>query len=138
MKNLAITLLAIFSFMSILSCSGSGGAVEYSYQYIDKTRKDAYTEVYNYKYKIAEGEWQDIDIYVKNEKFTYIINMEGYFGHIQNRYIYNSLKNSQNFTSEFRMEPKNVNSVQEAIELALGMYIQDFKSKEDTNPDSSN
>jgi len=135
MKKIILSIVVIFSFMSILSCSGSGGAIEYSYQYIDKSRQDAYTELYKYKYKVAEGEWQDIDIYVKNKKFTYIINMEGYFGHIQNRYIYNSLKKSQNFTSQYSMEPKNVNSVQEAIELALGMHIQNVKSKEDTNPE---
>ena len=138
MKRLIFPLLAMFSLMIILSCSGSGGAVEYSYQYIDKTRHDALTEIYKYRYKIAEGEWQDIDIYVKNEKFTYVINMEGYFGHQRNRYVYNSLITSQNFTSQFNLEPKTAHSIEEAIELALGMYIQDTKSKEVTDPESGN
>jgi len=139
MKKEIIILLIMLFFTPLLTfCSGSGGAVEYSYQYLDKTRRDALTEVYKYRYKIEEGEWQEIDIYVKNEKFTYVINMEGYFGHTQNRYVYNSLIKSQNFTSQFRLEPETVNSLQEAIELALGIYIQDFKSREDTNPESSN
>lgn len=130
MKKIIFSLLAITAVFCILSCSGAGEAVEYSYQYLEKTRQDAYTEVYKYRYKIAEGEWQDMDIYVKNENFTYIINMEGYFGHVQNRFVYSSLKKSQNFASQFRAVPETVNSLQEAIELALGIYIQDFKAKE--------
>lgn len=63
--------------------------------------------------------------------------METYFGQMQNRFVYNSLKKSQNFASQFRVVPETVNSVQEAIELALGIYIEDFKTKEVTKPDSS-
>jgi hypothetical protein len=130
--------LTFFLILQLISCSSSKPPVEYSYQYIDKTRQDAYTEIYKYKYKIADGEWQDIDIYVKNENFTYIINMETYFGQMQNRFVYNSLKKSQNFASQFRAVPETVNSLQEAIELALGIYIQDFKTKEVANPGSGN
>ncbi|NNL22401.1 MAG: hypothetical protein HKO83_13870, partial [Ignavibacteriaceae bacterium] len=97
---------------------------------LEKVRQDAFTEIYKYRYKIAEGEWQDIDIYVKNENFDYIINMETYFGQMQNRFVYNSLEKSQNFASQYRAVPETVNSLQEAIELALGIYIQDFKAKE--------
>jgi hypothetical protein len=130
MNKLILFLLVISSVLLAITCSTSGGAVDYSYQYLEKVRQDAYTEVYKYRYKIAEGEWQDIDIYVKNENFDYIINMEGYFGQMQNRFVYNSLKKSQNFASQFRAVPETVNSLQEAIELALGIYIQDFKAKE--------
>ena len=63
MKKIAFSLLALFLILNIIACSGAGGAVDYSYQYLDKVRQDAYTEVYKYRYKIAEGEWQDIDIY---------------------------------------------------------------------------
>ena len=129
--NKVIIFLFIFSLILLnMACSTSGGTVDYSYQYLEKVRQDAYTEVYKYRYKIEEGEWRDIDIYVKNENFTYVINMEGYFGHMQNRFLYYSLKKSQNFASQFRAVPETVNSLQEAIELALGIYIQDFKSKE--------
>lgn len=138
MKSLFLNSFILILVLIFISCSASKPPVEYSYQYIDKTRQDAYTEVYKYKYKIAEGEWQDIDIYVKNEKFTYVINMETYFGQMQNRFIYNSLKKSQNFASQFRAVPETVNSVQEAIELALGIYIQDFKAKELLNRGSEN
>jgi hypothetical protein len=136
MKKIIFSLLAVTVVLFILSCSGSGEAVEYSYQYLEKTRQDAYTEVYKYRYKIAEGEWQDIDIYVKSEKMLYVIHMEGYFGHQQNRYVYDSFKKSQNFTSQLTLEPKTVQSVKEAIELALGMYIQNIKSKELINTES--
>ena len=128
MIKLYIVLLMFLSILVMSACSASGGAVNYSYQFLDKSRQDAYTEVYKYRYKIEEGEWQEIDIYVKNENFTYIINMETYFGQEQNRFIYYSLKKSQNFASQFRAVPETVNSVQEAIELALGIYIQDFKA----------
>jgi hypothetical protein len=130
MKKLILFLFVIISILLPIACATSGSAVDYSYQYMEKVRQDAYTEIYKYRYKIAEGEWQDIDIYVKNENFDYIINMETYFGQMQNRFVYNSLKKSQNFASQFRAVPETVNSLQEAIELALGIYIQDFKAKE--------
>jgi hypothetical protein len=131
--------ILVFSFLLlIISCSASKPPVEYSYQYIDKTRQYAYTEVYKYKYKISDGEWQDIDIYVKYDKRTYVINIENYFGQMQNQFIYNSLKKTQNFTSQYRAAvPETVYSLQEAIELALGMYIQDFKAKEVAKSDST-
>ena len=138
MKLFLYHFLTILCILLLASCSSSKPPIEYSYQYIDKTRQDAYTEVYKYKYKITDGEWQDIDIYVKNDNFTYIINMENYFGQMQNRFVYNSLKKSQNFASQFRAVPETVNSVQEAIELALGIYIQDFKAKELLNRGSEN
>ena len=130
MNKLILLLFVIGAVLFFIACSASGGAVDYSYQYLEKVRQDAYTEIYKYRYKIAEGEWQDINIYVKNENFDYIINMETYFGQMQNRFVYNSLKKSQNFASQFRAVPETVNSLQEAIELALGIYIQDFKAKE--------
>jgi hypothetical protein len=130
MKKLILFLFVIISILLPIACATSGSAVDYSYQYMEKVRQDAYTEIYKYRYKIAEGEWQDIDIYVKNENFDYIINMETYFGQMQNRFVYSSLKKSQNFASQFRAVPETVNSLQEAIELALGIYIQDFKAKE--------
>ena len=130
MKVIIYLLFAGILLLILISCSASQQTVNYSYQYIDKTREDAYTEIYKYKYQIEDGDWQDIDIYVKNDKFTYIINMETYFGQMQNRFVYNSLKKSQNFASQFRSVPETVNSLQEAIELALGIYIQDFKAKE--------
>ena len=138
MKSLLSFFVSLILFRSIFSCSASQPPVEYSYQYLEKVRQDAYTEIYKYRYKIADGEWKDIDIYVKNENLTYIINMETYFGQMQNRFVYNSLKKSQNFTSQFNLEPETVNDIQEAIELALGIYIQDFKSKEINNPESGN
>jgi len=138
MKSLLSFFVSLILFLSIFSCSASQPPVEYSYQYLEKVRQDAYTEIYKYRYKIADGEWKDIDIYVKNENLTYIINMETYFGQMQNRFVYNSLKKSQNFTSQFNLEPETVNDIQEAIELALGIYIQDFKSKEINNSESGN
>ncbi|NNJ53424.1 MAG: hypothetical protein HKP17_09650 [Ignavibacteriaceae bacterium] len=130
MKKSILLLFVIVSILLPIACATSGGAVDYSYQYLEKVRQDAFTEIYKYRYKIAEGEWQDIDIYVKNENFDYIINMETYFGQMQNRFVYNSLEKSQNFASQYRAVPETVNSLQEAIELALGIYIQDFKAKE--------
>jgi hypothetical protein len=137
MKLFLYYFLIIVFILLLISCSSSKPPIDYSYQYLEKTRQDAYTEVYKYRYKIADGEWQNIDIYVKNENFTYVINVGSYFGQMQNRFVYNSLKKSQNFASQFRAVPETVNSLSEAIESALGIYIQDFKAKEVTVPDSS-
>jgi len=129
--------ISAFIFGFLTSCSSSGGAIEYSYLFLEKNTQDAFTEVYKYRYKIDEGEWNDIEIFVRQKSLVYIINVEGYFGHEKNRYAYDSRKTSQNFTSQLRLEPETVNNVQEAIELALGMYIQDFKSKEKTTGEST-
>jgi hypothetical protein len=137
MKKKIINILTFIFLLLIISCSASKPPVQYSYQFIDKTRQDAYTEIYKYKYKIAESEWKDIDIYVKNDKMTYVINIGSYFGSIQNRFVYNSLKKSQNFISQYRSVPETVNSLQEAIDLSLEMYIEDFKSKEGAQSDST-
>jgi hypothetical protein len=125
MKNLTFSVLLIFVFQLITSCSGSQEAVNYSYEKLDQKRQNAYTEVWTYRYSVAEEPWQEIKIYVKNEKLTYIINVGTYFGHQENRYVYNSLKRPQNFVSESRIEPGTAYSLEEAVALALSWYLED-------------
>ena len=129
MKKLAISVLVIFIFQLLVSCSGSQEAVSYSYEKLGQVRQDAYTEVWTYRYSVAEDPWQEVKIYVKNEKLTYIINIGTYFGHQENRYVYNSLVRPQNFVSESRIEPGTAYSLEEAVALALSWYIEDQKIK---------
>ncbi len=125
MKNLAVAVVLIFVFQLIVSCSGSQEAVSYSYEKLDQKRQDAYTEVWTYRYSVAEEPWLEIKIYVKNEQLTYIINVGTYFGHQENRYVYNSLKRPQNFVSQSRIEPGTVYSLEEAVEMALSWFVED-------------
>ncbi|MCH7773961.1 MAG: hypothetical protein IH784_06090 [Bacteroidetes bacterium] len=125
MKNLAVAVVLIFVFQLIVSCSGSQEAVSYSYEKLDQKRQDAYTEVWTYRYSVAEEPWQEVKIYVKNEQLTYIINVGTYFGHQENRYVYNSLKRPQNFVSQSRIEPGTVYSLEEAVEMALSWFVED-------------
>ena len=81
MKNLSILVVVIFISLFFFSCSGSQEAVSYSYEKLDQKRQDAYTEVWTYRYSVAEEPWEEVKIYVKNEKLTYIINVGTYFGH---------------------------------------------------------
>ncbi len=127
MKRLIFPLLAMFSLTIILSCSGSQEAVSYSYEKLDQKRQDAYTEVWTYRYSVAEEPWEEIKIYVKNEKQIYIINVGTYFGHQENRYVYNSLKRPQNFVSQSRIDPGTVYSLEEAVETALSWFVEDRK-----------
>ncbi len=129
MKNLAVAVVLIFVFQLIVSFSGSQEAVSYSYEKLDQKRQDAYTEVWTYRYSVAEEPWEEVKIYVKNEKQTYIINVGTYFGHQENRYVYNSLKRPQNFVSQSRIEPGTVYSLEEAIEMALSWFVEDKKVK---------
>jgi len=124
-KNLAFSVLLIFVFQLINACSGSQEAVSYSYEKLDQVRQDAYTEVWTYRYSVAEEPWQEVKIYVKNEKLTYIINVGTYFGHQENRYVYNSLVRPQNFVSQSRIEPGTAYSLEEAVALALSWYLED-------------
>ena len=125
MKNLVISGLLIFVSQLFVSCSGSQEAVSYSYEKLDQKRQDAYTEVWTYRYSVAEEPWEEVKIYVKNENMTYIINVGTYFGHQENRYVYNSLKRPQNFVSESRIEPGTVYSLEEAVEMALSWFVED-------------
>ena len=127
MKNLAFSVLLIFVIQLIVSCSGSQEAVSYSYEKLDQVRQDAYTEVWTYRYSVAEEPWQEVKIYVKNEKLTYIINVGTYFGHQENRYVYNSLVRPQNFVSQSRIEPGTAYSLEEAVAMALSWYVEDRK-----------
>lgn len=127
MKNLAVSFIVIFVFQLIVACSGSQEAVSYSYEKLDQKRQDAYTEVWTYRYSVAEEPWEEINIYVKNEKLTYIINVGTYFGHQENRYVYNSLVRPQNFVSQSRIEQESVYSLEEAVQMALSWYIEDRK-----------
>ena len=127
MKKLAISIVVIFISLLFVSCSGSQEAVSYSYEKLDQVRQDAYTEVWTYRYSVAEEPWQEVKIYVKNEKLTYIINIGTYFGHQENRYVYNSMVRPQNFVSESRIEPGTAYSLEEAVALALSWYLEDQK-----------
>ncbi|MGB5896409.1 MAG: hypothetical protein WBG58_19695 [Ignavibacteriaceae bacterium] len=129
MKNLTLSVLLIFVLQLIVSCSGSQEAVSYSYEKLGQKRQDAYTEVWTYRYSVAEEQWQEVKIYVKNEKLTYIINVGTYFGHQENRYVYNSLVRPQNFVSESRIEPGTVYSLEEAVAMALSWYLEDRNIK---------
>jgi len=133
MKKLAISVVLIFMLQLIVSCSGSQEAVSYSYEKLDQVRQDGYTEVWTYRYSVAEEPWQEVKIYVKNEKLTYIINVGTYFGHQENRYVYNSLVRPQNFVSESRIEPGTAYSLEEAVALALSWYIEDRQTRNQTN-----
>jgi hypothetical protein len=125
MKELAISVLVIFISLLFISCSGSQEAVSYSYEKLGQVRQDAYTEVWTYRYSVAEEPWQEVKIYVKNEKLTYIINVGTYFGHQENRYVYNSLVRPQNFVSQSRIDPGTVYSLEEAVSMALSWYLED-------------
>ncbi len=105
MKKVVLSVLTLFLIQLLVGCSGSQEAVSYSYEKLDQKIQDAYTEVWTYRYSIAEGPWEEIKIYVKNEMQIYVINVGSYFGSTQNRYVYNSIKRPQNLVSESRIEP---------------------------------
>ncbi len=127
MKKLSLSVIALFLIQIIISCASSREAVSYSYEKLDQKRQDAYTEVWTYRYSVAEDPWEEIKVYVKNDKMTYIINVGTYFGHQENRYVYSSLKRPQNFVSQSRIEPGSVYSLDEAVETALSWFIEDNK-----------
>ncbi len=127
MKKLILSVLTFFLIQLLIGCSGSQEAVSYSYEKLGQIRQDGYTEVWTYRYSIAEGPWEEIDIYVRTENQTYVMNVGTYFGNEQNRYVYKSLKRNQNFASQFRNEPGTVASLNEAVEMALSWYIEDQK-----------
>ena len=129
MKKLSLSVLIIFLIQIIISCASSRETVSYSYEKLDQKRQDGYTEVWTYRYSVAEGPWEEIKVYVKNDKMTYIINVGTYFGHQENRYIYNSMKRPPNFVSQSRIEQGSVYSLDEAVETALSWFIEDNKAR---------
>ena len=137
MKYLAFSALLIFVFQLLVSCSGSQEAVSYSYEKLGQERQDGYTEVWTYRYSVAEEPWEEVKIYVKNENMTYIINVGTYFGHQENRYVYNSLVRPQNFVSQSRIEPGTAYSLEEAVAMALSWYLEDREIRGGQNKQSN-
>lgn len=133
MKKLVLSVVTIFLIQLLTACSGSQEAVSYSYEKLGQKRQDAYTEVWTYRYSVSEEPWEEVKIYVKSEKQTYIINVGTYFGHQENRYVYNSLKRPQNFVSQSRIEPGTVYSLEEAVEMALSWFVEDKKIRGKNN-----
>ena len=119
-----------------MSCASSQEAASYSYEKIDEERQNSYTEVWTYKYSVTDGPWEEIKIYVRDDKMTYIINVEIYPGIAfvnrrpeDNSYVYDSMKHQQNFESKTRVEQGSVNSLEEAVETALSWYIEDNNAR---------
>ena len=129
MKTFSLSVFVVFLMQIIMSCASSQETVSYSYEKIDERRQDANTEVWTYRYSLADGPWEEIKVYVRNQKMTYKINVGTYFGHQENSYVYNSLKQPQNFISQSRIEPGTVNSLNEAVEMALSWFIEDNKTR---------
>ena len=137
MKKLSLSVIIFFLMQLIMSCGSSQEAASYSYEKIDVERQDAYTEVWTYRYSVADGPWKEIKIYVRNDKMTYIINVGTYRGIVvsgtrgpdEHSYVYDSMKHTQNFVSKTRVEQGSVNSLDEAVEIALSWYIEDYNER---------
>jgi hypothetical protein len=132
MKKISLSAIIFLLTQIIMSCASSQEAASYSYEKIDEERQDTYTEVWTYKYSVTDGPWEEIKIYVRNDKMIYIINVETYPGIVfvnrrpeENSYVYDSMKHQQNFVSKTRVEQGSVNSLEEAVETALSWYIED-------------
>ena len=137
MKKLSLSVNIFFLMQIIMSCASSQEAASYSYEKIDEERQDTYTEVWTYRYSLTDGPWEEIKIYVGNDKMIYIINVGTYpgiafenrVGHKENRYVYESMKHQQNFESKSRVELGTVNSLEEAVETALSCFIEDNNAR---------
>jgi len=137
MKKLSLSVIIFFLMQLFISCASSREAASYSYEKIIEERQDTYTEVWTYRYSVADGPWEEIKVYVRNDNLTYIINVETYpgitfanrVGHKENRYVYDSMKHHQNFVSKTRVEQGSVNSLEEAVETALSWYIEDNNAR---------
>ncbi len=122
-----------------MSCSSSQEAVSFSYEKIDEKRQDAYTEVWTYKYSVANGPWEEIKVYLRGGPKTYIIFvvtdpamvLSNWGGRTDNKYFYDYMKHppEPNFVSQTRATQGSVRSLEEAVETALSWFIEDNKTR---------
>ena len=145
MKPLQTIIMSSYLFFFIISCSSSQSAINYSYQNLSKSRQDPYTEVYEYKYRIGKGEWSSLNIFVYNSihagyaSYTINIGSNISFSSMQQKsgsfttyqsfkspstFQYNDNIKSRNFYYTWEPIVETVSNLQEAIELALNIYLQ--------------
>jgi len=137
--------MSSFLICFIVSCSTSLNSIDYSYKYLNKSRQDPYTEVYKYQYRIGKGEWSSLNIFVYNAihagyaSYTINIGSNISFSSMQqksssfttyqitkspNTFEYNANIKSRNFYYTWEPIVETVSNLQEAIELALNIYLQ--------------
>ncbi len=139
MKHIVLFFFIFFLIQIIMSCASSQETVNYSYQKMDVKKQDAYTEVWNYRYSVADGPWEDINVYIRYDKLNYIINVDtdpglvlaNWRGPKENEYVYNTMKHppTLNFASQTRAEQRSVNSLEEAVKAALSWFIEDNETR---------
>ena len=146
MKSLLTTIVVLFLIIQISSCSSSQNSVNYSYKFISKSKKNSYTEVYNYQY-VGNDKWSEIEIFVTNypyNQYIYIIDIgtdySSYFWLRQKYNYYRSgpewPKSQNTFIYYDEPGPRNlrysmnstvyesVANLNEAVLISLNIYLQ--------------
>ena len=146
MKSLLTTIVVSFLIIQFNSCSSSQNSVNYSYKFISKSKKNSYTEVYNYQYG-GNDKWSEIEIFVTNypyNQYFYFIDIgtdySSYFWLRQNYNYYSSSpewpKSQNTFIYYDEFSPRNlrysmnrsvyesVTNLNEAVLISLNIYLQ--------------
>lgn len=121
-------LLAVALLASLMgACASSRQDVPLTYQFEGRKSLDAESDLYQFRYTIGGGDVRPLPVYVKNARELYVITFETQGGNTMNRFEYSTRAFPNNFRSELLQQTATVNSLNEAIDLAVRTYISSVK-----------
>lgn len=121
-------MLRVFALLALLGgCASSRTEVPFTYQFEGRKAYDAVTDLYQFRYAIAGGDFVPLAVYVQNGHDLNVITFETAQGNITNRFEYSTRTFPKNFRSDLLQQAATVNSLNEAIDLAVRTYISSVK-----------
>jgi len=126
MRKISYVLFAVVAVLIFQACGGSPSAkLDLAYKYMGKRGVVGSFDRYTFEYSLNNGPFQQLDIYVQEEKLNYLITVGSVNKTSFNNFVYDSNKAAAdyNFVYPVSMERAQVQSLDEAITLSMKWYL---------------
>jgi hypothetical protein len=127
MRRMHLPLVTVLLATLAGACASSRQDVPFTYQFEGRKSQDATSDLYQFRYAISGGEFRPLPVYVGNGTELYVITFETLGGNTMNRFEYSTRAFPNNFRSDLLQQTATVNSLNEAIDLAVRTYIANVK-----------
>jgi len=119
------SLLILFFCAAVNASFASGAEDKYAFKFLESKLYNLKTEIWTYQIYKNEEPLRVMHVYVTDGFDGARILVDSDFNTSWNMYLYSKSRSVDNFTDSFRMQESTVNSLQEAVNLAVDHYIQD-------------